>query len=252
MIDCGECQEYLEESALSDEASMMPEAKRHLDNCGECRIALARRRDAWALLPLALEPEAVDSEVESRLMQRIEFSLKNESRPRWYKKVLVNYGLAASILIVVFSSVLVWSRQQVAATRSATVLVNEIQQQLDQFNEWKQGFGQPNLQFVSLQDVSAPPQAHAYLVHDLLGEEGHFFAYDLQRLPSGQVYKLWILGKDGQIPASTVLELDDKGIASASVAIPRSAKIERTLVTAELDPAAAHPSDDARLQAAIE
>ena len=253
MIACRQCQEYLKEFALSDESSMSPEIQQHLDECIQCRGELARLRDAWSLMGLAAESQVVTSDMESRLMGRVESCLKNPGGERWPRATFVKYGLAATVLISVISLALIWSRQHAEETRLALRQARKLQEQLDQFDQWKRGFANPRLHVVSLQDVTSTSRARAYLVHDVIGEEGHFFALDVDKPSPGWVFKVWVLAKSGQVCGSSVLVVNDKGMAAATLAMPEDAhRIERVVVTAEQDPDAAIPSSAVRLQAAVD
>lgn len=250
-MNCRRCQEYLEEFGLQEESLMAPEVRQHLEHCAACRGELENVREAWSLLAIALDPPEVPHDTASRLMGQVEPSSMVKSGSRRHFAGLFKYGLAASILIIATSSLMFWSRRQATETRYAQRQAEQLQKQLDQFNDWKRGFGHPTLHFVSL-DGSATSPTRGYLVHDLLGKEGHFFAFDTAPPPADHIYKVWVLTNDGQVCASAVLPVGDGGMAGTTLEMPGSAaEIGRVIVTIEHDPHAAIPSKDVRLQAVV-
>ncbi len=252
MIDCQQCRQHLEEAALGEDTALEPSVRQHLDACRNCRQVLNELREAWALLPLTLEPAEVSQALSRRVMDRVEKSAGRPPTTRQFSGKILQYAVAAAILIALVTPVLVWTYRQSMVRQLVRQRAARVHQHLDQLDELQRGFGHPAMHFVSLQAVARAGQAHAYLLHDMLAEQGHFYAFGLPQPPDHQCYKLWILTTNDQVLAATVLDVDSAGAASASVSIPgQHSEADLTLlVTAETEPDAAAPSGDIRLDSA--
>lgn len=165
--------------------------QRHLATCAHCRQALMDYGDVATHLDQTIPLVQAPAHLEQRLLKQIRRE-RQRSPIRWL-------ALAATIIALLLGGYS-WRLQR------------EVQQQRSTLSELLHSLAGPNARLIALNAISNTPTRGQFTwtpgqpVASLVVEA-------LPPLPSGYVYQLWLVRKDGTIdPAGTFRQTDNGGI----------------------------------------
>jgi hypothetical protein len=256
MITCDQCRDDLAEYALGDaDGAQRDRLELHLSACPVCRQELEQLQAAWASLPLTLTPLQPSRGLYDHVLERIEraaLTLPLEQHPPGRRERFLSYAVAAAVFLGLTAGL--WrlaqpSADDVAARRNA----EQLAERLGNLQEMERLLADKNVRVVSLHSPQPSNPAEAYLVWDLAARQWHFYADNLPAPPPGSVYQLWIAPAQGDAAAGPTFTVDDQGLGSVIVDLPRLQAQEPNRATVTLEPAggSSQPTGKVVLEAAF-
>lgn len=200
---------------LGDDAAAFA---RHLAECETCRILVAENREAAALLGGSIPAVAPRPEVKRRLLAslsepgaRVPSGASPSSRlPAWLLA-------AAAVLLVVFMG---WDdarlRRERSDLRSQTAFlaakVSSAERDIARRDLQARVLESEDLRVLALGGKDPQPSARARVYWSARAKRGVLLAGNLQPLPAGKQYELWVFSAGKPVPAG-VFDADTEGRA---------------------------------------
>ncbi|MCA9189161.1 MAG: hypothetical protein R3E01_31250 [Pirellulaceae bacterium] len=254
-MDCNEFNRLVVD--LGPDNGLPPELEQHRAACQHCDEQYHIMQEAWLLIPQSLPRPLVRPDFEALVMQQVldgqQVVVSQPARPMWTHGVL-KYVLAASVLVALLTGTILGPRlfyPQAPSADSDLKQVREFARQLGRLKELDQAFSTPDIRYVSLHAAGNNDRVEGYLLYDMISHEGHFFAYDLPA-NSGHLYKLWLIDQQGMVFSSVSIDVDDRQLGAAIVALPEElSSIREVIVTSETDAESTTPSTEIRMLASV-
>ena len=251
-MKCDEFVRLAEELALTDpNVEVTGEAAAHLKSCSTCRQAYFELREAWALLPAALEPQPVNPNLEETILRRVNESPRPLDELDSKTTRVGKYALAASVLFALVSATIHFTYGG-GQQHNDVAQLKEFARQMDKLEQLETTFATPDVHYVSLNSPNRRTQGQAYLLFDFLANEGHFFARDLHEASTDPV-RLWLLNEKGVGLATAPITMNQNAISTAVIPLPKDgAMIRSIVVSVDQDANASTPSAHVLLRAEID
>lgn len=196
-----------------DDARERAELEAHLRECPECRSELEALRGDAALLGLSAVGPAPPRRARQRLMAAI------EQEPRFVPAVPRRMGvlrsrwfalapIAATLVLAIFS-LMMWKQTSTLRTRldSARAALAEQQQQLQDARAVLDLVHSPDAMHktLALVSIKTRPEPQVKTIYSPRKERLLLVANNMESLPAGKVYELWLLPANGgaPVPAGT-------------------------------------------------
>lgn len=230
--------------------------------CIDCEGRLAEAREVMNLLALSLPPAAPSAQVRDRLMQSLQTSEPAGSaghkqhagavdKRRWWGGALVGAAIAASVAGVAFFNITISHQKSIdilnARLARQGVEVTELRAALEASRQEEKLISSPSALVVALRGTEVQPRARARLIYDPAAGRLHFVAAELNKLPDGKRYELWLINAAQQKIAAGLLPGDSQGSATLDYTLNAPAgDIIATAVTDE--PAGGAPQPTGAIQ----
>lgn len=211
-----------------DNPQELTELQAHLGTCGDCRRELEALRSDTAVLALS----AVGPKPPDRVRQRVlnasaaEPRMERRGAPKPYvvgrlRSRWLSFAPVAVMLLLAVFSILLWRdlRNTRFLLRQAREQINQVQADLDSKNkELAQAKGvralmhAPDAWPVTLVSKQTPPQPQIKTVYSRQQGALLLMATNVEPLPEGKIYQIWLLPSDGSAPMSAGwFKPDEKG-----------------------------------------
>jgi len=194
-----------------DNAQERVELEAHLRECSECRSELEALRGDAALLGLSAVGPAPPRRARQRLMAAIEQEPRFVPAPprrmgvlrsRWFALA----PIAATLALAIFS-LMMWKQTSTLRTRldSARATLAEQQLQLQDARAVLDLIHSPDAMHKTLVSLKTPPQPQVKTIYSRERQRLLLVASNMEALPAGKVYELWLLPANGgaPVPAGT-------------------------------------------------
>jgi anti-sigma-K factor RskA len=253
---CEQCRDELPEYALGSlDAAQVGDVAAHLATCESCRREFAAAQAAWTALPLALAPIEPSRELIDRILARIDGASASKGaaatyRPSRRERVL-SYLVAAAVLIGL--TVGFWKIAQPQDDAAVRRSAEKFAERLGNLQEMERLLAADNVRLVSLKRNEGGQSVEAYVIWDLAAGQWHFYANHLPAPPSGHGYQAWIVNHDGRYSPGPMLSVDEHGLGTAIVDLPRLGVRHAAKAAVTLEPAAGskQPTGKVILEAAL-
>jgi anti-sigma-K factor RskA len=238
-LSCEQCRDELPEYALGSlDAAQAGDVAAHLATCESCRGEFAATQAAWTALPLALTPIEPGRELIDRILTRIDgapasISAAAAYRPSRRERVL-SYVVAAAVLVGL--TVGFWKIAQPQDDAAVRRSAEKFAQRLGNLQEMERLLAAENVRLVTLKPHTEGQPVEAYVIWDLAAGQWHFYANHLPAPPSGHGYQAWIVDRKGGYSPGPMLSVDEHGLGTAIVDLPRLGVRDAAKAAVTLEP----------------
>ena len=227
------------------EAGEMERIRLHVDTCVECRNELQRVYGDLGLLGMSAPEDEPSPALRRRLMESIareQVPAKAVEIPRsgfqwgWI-------AVAAMLLMAVFSGV-VWNRnrQLQASLAEANRNAAELQAKSDAAMKIAATLSAPDALRLTLVKTGEKPQPQLQTIYSQSQGRVVLVANNLEPLPPGKGYELWVLPVEGNPVAAGVFHPDAKGHANHTYEFKTAVAGKGFAITVENDEGAEAPT----------
>ena len=226
----------------------------HFTKCGQCQQYVAESREAWMVLPAALDRPQLPPGLEDRIVGQIESNVGIPVIRDSAAFELGKYAFAAVALCCLVMATFPWARNAIEdgkITEDEERRIIALAKQTDRMDRIEASLSKSSLRNVSL-IIDEPRRRQAYFVFDEVSKEAHFFASDLPGLDN-EMYRVWLVPHDNSATVTAPVELSGSMIGAAVVMVPGNIHAYREImVTIELIGAPATPSENVFFRAMLQ
>jgi anti-sigma-K factor RskA len=228
-----EVQNHLEEYLLGDLPDDLDKAiSQHLEECEDCRQALADLDTASVALALHTPQVAVPDGLKSRILQHADISGSETVSPGPRKRISRLWRpltIAAAIAVIAIGAYAWVLRNK----------VNELEQQLAETQDVTEILRAPGMKFLDLAGVAPNESAFGKVVIDAERGTAAVYMYRLPETPEGMTYQLWVT-REGKPTSAGMFTVGKDGMAMLTLNdLPDEGKTPSFLVT--IEPAGGQP-----------
>ena len=263
MSDCTNFKSQLELFVLSPEASEFQHIASHVEDCPTCQSEVAAIREAWASIPSKLTPLEPSRNLRSQVMaavdQSVDTSPKNEVRLPVNRSNfafdLLKYAVAASVLVVLLYGYSKFEDRSTITPDTPQVAHDPVNDPVADtpLDEPPSELDSSKVHYVALLRVATRTPVATHVLCDLTSRQLHFVLFDLSDFETDSIYKIWLLGEQDQVLASSGLSINERKIGKALLALPPDvASVTQVIVTQEAHENGAVPSDEVLLGGQID
>ena len=203
----------------------------HFTKCGQCQQYVAESREAWMVLPAALDRPQLPPGLEDRIVGQIESNVGIPVVRDSAAFELGKYAFAAVALCCLVMVTFPWARNTMKdgnITEDEKRRIIALAEQTDRIDRIEASLSKSRLRNVSL-IIDEPRRRQAYFVFDEVSKEAHFFASDLPGLDN-KMYAVWLVPHDNSATASAPVELSETMVGAAVVMVPGSIHAYREIM----------------------
>lgn len=253
------CEEFC--AAVDDLALIGPDfeltdsrLQTHYATCSPCQQHVAASRDAWMVLPSALDrtelPPGLEDRIVGQITSKVGIPLVRDSAAFEVGK----YAFAAVVLCCLVMVTFPWARSGMEGgelTDGEQRRIIALATQAERLERIEASLSKNRLRNVSL-IVDEPRRREAYFVFDEVSKEAHFFASNLPERDNEE-YVVWLVSQSDTVSVSAPIELSESMVGSTVVAVPHSIHSYReVMVTIEANGSPETPSANVFFRALLQ